>query len=187
MSQGGMKIYGVFLASVLLVWLILRRADLLAGDPSNLDLLVFATLAALALTPLFRKVSLGGVTLEREVREVVKKETREAGLQTLKLRAALDLERMPIWEAENSSVPNRTGEAKLRLLQSKVDELEARLAEAPPEDRPPYGLALREVYWDLLAAARAQHASSMPYQDIWRKVERGFASLAEDKDWKPSR
>ncbi|HSW29556.1 MAG TPA: hypothetical protein VLH75_08760 [Longimicrobiales bacterium] len=175
------------MAVVLLVWLILRRDDLLAGAPSNLDLLVFATLAALALTPLFRKVSLGGVTLEREIREVVKKETREAGLQTLKLRAALDLERMPIWEAENSSIPNRTGEAKFRLLQTKVDELEAQLSAAPHEDRPFYGLALREVYWDLLAAARAQYESSMPYQDIWRRVERGFANLADAKDWKPSR
>jgi len=187
MSQRGMTIYGVVLAALLFVWLILRRTDLLAGEPSNLDLLVFATLAALALTPLFAKVTLGGVTLEREIKAAVKRETQEAGRQALKLRAALDLERMPIWEAENSSVPNRTGQEKLQLLQAKADELEDRLAEAAPDDRPSYGLALRDVYWDLLAAARQQYASSVPYQDVWRRVERGFAALAETEDWRASR
>ena len=84
---------------------------------------------------------------------------------------------MPIWEKENSSIPSNFSSEKVELVEQKVSELEGLWLNSSPEEKVHYGLALRELYWEYLKAARHHWASSEDFQQVWHRVEKGFASL----------
>ncbi|MEX2526442.1 MAG: hypothetical protein WEA09_02285 [Gemmatimonadota bacterium] len=149
------------------------------GVASGVDLLAVAVLLALLLAPLYSEVTLGGVTLKREIERQVKQEVSVAEREALKTRASLDLQLMPVWEREHSSSPSDWSVQKLKLIADQVRDLEAQVVTAPESDRVQYQKVLRELYWEWLAVAREVYASSSPYQDVWRRVEAGFSRIAD--------
>jgi hypothetical protein len=171
--------YCVLVAGFLGAFLAMRRADILAGRASSVDALAAAVLLALALLPVFREVTLGGVTLKSAIEAIVQKEVGKAQRLALQLAARRDLQMVPIWEQEHSSTPSDFSERKVQLLEQTITELEDQWAKAAPDDRVHFGMALREAYWAYLTASRHHWASAAPYHDVKRLVENGFASLAD--------
>ena len=159
------------------VFLFYRRVDILAGSSSTVDTLVAGAFLALLLLPVFREVTLGGVTLKSRIEAIVQHEVGRVQLDALNRVARLDLQMMPIWEREHSSVQSDFMAKKLALFEENVSELERLWASASFDDKAHYGLALRILYWEWLEAARNFWASSAPYHDVWRRVEKGFAEL----------
>ncbi|HEY9228598.1 MAG TPA: hypothetical protein VIP11_18230 [Gemmatimonadaceae bacterium] len=159
--------------AALLLYLFERRYAIRSGNPSSVDLLAVATVLALSLSAAFKEVTLGGVSFKRFVRrEVIRAES-----EARRLLATVDLAMMPIWEREHSSVPSDWSAQKVELLARTVRDLEDKFRKASPKDRAAYAIALRDVYWQWLAAARHHWASSAPYHDVWRHVEKGFAEI----------
>ena len=67
------NIYHGIITAIFLSLLWLRRESILNGSTSNFDLLLLAIAGALLLIPLFNQVSLGGVTITREIEKAREK------------------------------------------------------------------------------------------------------------------
>src|SRR6185369_10344712 len=198
-----LHVYHCALLILALAILWLRRGFLLGKDITVFDFLMLAVATALLLAPLFREISLGGVTLKKELdrakedisgkigelrsvivnsvavsptfnlqlQELVHREVSKTQQEVLRLMAEIDLQLLPLWERENSSVPAGYNQQKLELIDSRVRDLEARLASAPSEEKIHFAWALRTLYWMWLESSRNHYASSMPYQETRKSVE----------------
>jgi hypothetical protein len=201
--------HGVLTISVLvLLWF--RRNAVISKDATAFDILLSAVAVALLLTPLFKEISLGGVTLKKEIekakedlsgkigelraafvnsvavsptfnvqlQELVHREVSKAQEEALRMTAEMDLQLLPLWESEHSSVPSDYNNRKLELVEARIKELETRLANAPAEEQVHFAWVLRSLYWMWLEASRTHYASSMPYQETRRNVEERLNRLS---------
>lgn len=116
-------------------------------------------------------------TFNVQLQEMVHREVSRAQQEALRLMAAIDLELVPLWEREHSSVPTDYNTQKLALISARIEDLEARLASAPQDEKVHYGWVLRSLYWMWLEAARKHYASSTPYQDVRKRVESSLGNL----------
>lgn len=206
-----LHIYHFVLAIGVIAVLWFRRSTVFSKDATAFDFLLFAVAVALLLTPLFKEISLGGVTLKREIekakedlsvkigelraavvnsvavsptfnvqlQELVHREVSKAQEEALRLTAEMDLQLLPLWEREHSSVPSDYNYRKLELVEARIKELEERLANAPAEEKVHFAWVLRSLYWMWLETSRAHYASSMPYQDTRRDVEERLSRFTE--------
>jgi hypothetical protein len=172
--------YLVAVFAALAAFLVLRRDGLLNGSTSAVDAIIVAAVLAIVLLPAFRKVTVGGVTLEPEVRELIQREVGKTQMEALRLLVARDVQMIPLWEREHSGVPSDFSAEKLALLERHTVELERLWVASAREERAHVGLALREVYWQWLAAARHHWASSAAYQAVRGRVEKGLTTLGGD-------
>lgn len=141
------KLYGASLVLGAASYFWYRRADLLAGDPSVIDLMVGFGVGALLLSPLFREVSFGGVSVKKEIERVreevlgriselhatvtsrvavsstvnvqnlVHEEVRRSQMEAVGMLAELDRGILEAWEWEGSSVPHTRRDLAVRKLQ----------------------------------------------------------------------
>lgn len=116
-------------------------------------------------------------TFNVQLQEMVHREVSRAQQEALRLMAEIDLELVPLWEREHSSVPTDYNAQKLTLINARIDDLEARLASAPQDEKVHYGWVLRSLYWMWLEAARKYYASSTPYQEVRKRVESSLSNL----------
>lgn len=172
--------YLVAVFAALAAFLVMRRDGLLNGSTSAVDAIIVAAVLAIVLLPAFRKVTIGGVTLEPEVRELIQREVGRTQREALRLLVARDVQMIPLWEREHSSVASEFSAEKLALLERHVAELEQLWVASASEERAHVGLALRDVYWRWLAAARHHWASSGAYQSVKGRVEKGLTKLGNE-------
>lgn len=202
--------HGVLIAGALsILWI--RRSTILTKDASAFDFLLFTVAVALLIAPLFKEISLGGVTFKKEIekakedisgkigelrsvivnsvavsptfnvqlQELVHREVSKTQEEVLQLMAEIDLQLLPLWEREHSSVPADYNQRKLEVIEARVRDLEARFTKAPADEKVHFAWALRSLYWMWLEASRTHYASSMPYQETRRNVEDGLNRLAK--------
>lgn len=130
----GWWVYFIALVVAVVTPLGLRHESLLAGNVSPLDLILALVGCVLLLSPLFREVSLGGVTVKRElertreelsarigelhtaisssvtasqvvnVQPIVQREVAKAQFEAIRTMAEVDRELLPNWELERSTV-----------------------------------------------------------------------------------
>lgn len=210
-----LHVYHCALAVGVLTLLWFRRSSIFSKDATAFDFLLFAVAVALLLTPLFKEISLGGVSFKKEIekakddlsgkigelraavvnsvavsptfnvqlQELVHREVSKAQEEALRMTAEMDLQLLPLWECEHSSVPSDYNHRKLELVEARIKELEECLTKAPAEEKVHFAWVLRGLYWMWLEASRAHYASSMPYQETRRDVEERlsrFARLGKD-------
>jgi hypothetical protein len=89
---------------------------------------------------------------------------------------ALDIELIPIWEAESLKRPE-DGERKLQVLRECVERLERQVAKSSGSSKVASISALRRVYIQYLEHARRHYASSIPYQEIRKQVLKGLEAI----------
>ena len=201
--------YGIALALLLIVWLFTRRAAILAGAPSTVDVLVALLLTCLILTPLFSQVTIGGITLKNElakteqrlarditdlraavltnvsvapifnVQQLVQREVSRAQEEALHILRDLDLALIPLWDRKRSSVPDPDPEARLRLIENQIEELKTRASKSTPDERVHFDLVLRSLFWMRLEEARELYASSQRYQTVRAEVEAALKGLGQ--------
>jgi hypothetical protein len=114
-----------------------------------------------------------------QLQELVHREVSKTQEEVLQLMAEIDLQLLPLWEREHSSVPADYNQRKLEVIETRVRDLEARFAKAPADEKVHFAWALRSLYWMWLEASRTHYASSTPYQEIRRNVEDGLNRLAK--------
>ncbi len=173
-------LYLLVLLLVLATFLSVRREALIAGTTSTVDAIIVAATLALVLLPAFKKVTVGGVTLEPEVQALIQREVGKAQGEALRISAKQSLRMIPLWERQHSSVDSANASAtRLAMLEQHVSELERLWKESAREERIPIGQALRDDYWRLLSAGREHWASSGNYQRIKERVEAGLTALID--------
>ncbi|MDH4394721.1 MAG: hypothetical protein QE278_03490 [Limnobacter sp.] len=94
--------------------------------------------------------------------------------------AALDIELIPIWEAESLKRPEDSTR-KLQVLKECVERLERQVLESAEGSKSASVSALRRVYVQYLEHARQHYASSAPYQDIRTQVIKGLEAIRGDE------
>lgn len=176
-------------AGALAALLVLRGNAILAGRTSPVDLLAMAALLALLVSPLFKEVTLGGVTLRRELAQA-KKELAGA-IQQLHATVTSSVAVAPTFNVQlQQLVRGEVGRAQdeaLRimaaldlellaltpegrgtghrvreeLLRGRIAETEALYAAAPPAERAPYGTVLRSLYLMLLECSGDPQARAL--------------------------
>ncbi|HEY0995591.1 MAG TPA: hypothetical protein VGD77_06345 [Gemmatimonadaceae bacterium] len=194
-------------AGMLAALLGMRANAILAGRTSPVDLLAMAALLALLVSPLFKEVTLGGVTLRRELAQA-KKELAGA-IQQLHATVTSSVAVAPTFNVQLQqlvrSEVGRAQEEALRimasldlellalqpagrgndlrgregLLRGRIAETEALYAAAPPAERAHYGTVLRSLYLMLLECSGDPQVRNV--------VTRGLERLASLPAQSPAR
>ena len=116
-------------------------------------------------------------TVNVQLQQLAQREVSRAQEAALRLLSQADIDLIPLWEAENSSVPAADKRATLSLLEQRVAEIEAQAARVPLEERVHYQSVLRTLYWKMLEAGYRYYASNSDYQAIKRRVVTSLGTL----------
>ena len=113
-----------------------------------------------------------GIKVQKEVERV----TYEAEGEL----ASLDIELIPIWEAEYFKKPEDSAK-KLDILESYVSKLEEQTKNKEGLEKVASITALRRTYIEYLRHARSHFASSKDYQHIKNRVLKGLENIKKNE------